>query len=184
MRIIRPSEYRVMPWKNGGGETTEVFVSPSTGPFDWRVSIATVNEDGPFSNFAGYERHIMVLSGRGMALDVAGRGKFELEPLKPFSFSGDAQVIGSLPHGPVLDFNFMVRREFGRGVLHVLEGEAGCQPGSGQFLRLVHVLHGECAIGRDQLHPQDSFYLGAGERVDLPVAMTLAVCEVTTLERP
>ncbi len=38
-----------MPWKNGGGVTTEICVSPPSGAFDWRVSIATVNADGPFS---------------------------------------------------------------------------------------------------------------------------------------
>ena len=109
MHVIRPAEYRVMPWKNGGGSTTEIYVSPNgTGPFNWRVSIATVNEDGPFSVFNGYERHIMVLSGAGMALDVEGRGRIDLAPLNPFSFSGDLQVASSLSHGPVLDFNLMV----------------------------------------------------------------------------
>ncbi|TIV74879.1 MAG: HutD family protein, partial [Mesorhizobium sp.] len=28
MRILRAADYRVMPWKNGGGTTTEIAVSP------------------------------------------------------------------------------------------------------------------------------------------------------------
>jgi uncharacterized protein len=168
-----------MPWKNGGGETTEIVVSPPTGNFDWRVSIATVNEDGPFSTFIGYERHIMTLAGEGMKLDIEGRGMFSLEPLKPFSFSGDVQVSGSLPNGPVLDFNLMVRRDFGRGTLSVQDCNAGHKFGSDQSLSLIHVLEGECVIGKDQLHPNDSFYLAAGEYVFLSSALKLTACEIT-----
>ena len=179
MRIIRPSEYRAMPWKNGGGVTTEIFASPPSGEFDWRVSIATVNADGAFSTFTGYERHIMTLSGEGMALDIAGRGKFTLEPLQPFSFSGEARVHGSLLHGAVLDFNLIVRRDFGRGTLRVTEGSAGDRVGSEKSLCLVHVLGGESAAGDQHLQPNGSFYLEKGEFFTLPAPLKLAVCEVT-----
>ena len=58
MKILRHEDYKVMPWKNGGGITTEIWVSPEGSglagvPFDWRVSIADVATDGPFSKFAG-----------------------------------------------------------------------------------------------------------------------------------
>ena len=184
MRVIRPSEYRVMPWKNGGGVTTEIFASPPAGDFDWRVSIAKVNGDGPFSTFFGYERHIMTLAGKGMTLDIEGRGKFTLEPLRPFSFSGDVQVIGSLLQGSVLDFNLMVRRDFGRGTLSVLDCGSGHKLGSDQSLSLIHVLQGECVIGKDQLHHNDSFYLAAGECVFLSSALKLTVCEITPHGQP
>ena len=38
------------PWKNGGGVTREVAKSPSQAPF-WRLSIANVDQEGPFSSF-------------------------------------------------------------------------------------------------------------------------------------
>jgi environmental stress-induced protein Ves len=47
-----------MPWKNGGGETTEIAVFPDgagLSDFDWRVSMARVDGDGPFSSFPGIE---------------------------------------------------------------------------------------------------------------------------------
>jgi environmental stress-induced protein Ves len=179
MRVIRPAEYRTMPWKNGGGVTTEIYASPRSGVFDWRVSIATVNGDGPFSTFKGYERHIMTLSREGMDLDIEGRGKFALEPLKPFSFSGDAKVYGSLLQGVVLDFNLMVRRDFGRGTLHITECKAGDKLGSEKSLHLAYVLHGECAAGGCQLEANDSFFLGTGDFFTLPAPLRLAVCEVT-----
>jgi len=185
MHVIRPSGYRIMPWKNGGGTTTEIYVSPEgAGKFDWRVSIATVNEDGPFSSFNGYERHIMTLAGEGMRLKVEGRGKFDLKPFKPFSFSGDTRVLGSLLNGPVLDFNLMVRRDFGQGTLSAPDCEAGHTLGPGQGLHLVHVLKGECEIEGKQVGPNDSFYLAAGEAVSLPANLKLAICEITPHGQP
>lgn len=179
MRVIRPSEYRAMPWKNGGGVTTEIRASPPSGAFDWRVSIATVNADGPFSTFAGYERHIMTLSGEGIQLDIDGRGKFALKPLEPFAFSGDARVYGSLLQGAVLDFNLMVRRDFGSGTLIVSECKAGDRLGSETSLHLAYVLQGECEAGGRQLGPNASFCLGTGEFFTLPDPLKLAICEIT-----
>ena len=179
MRVIAPSAYRTMPWKNGGGVTTEICVSPPSGVFDWRVSIATVNADGPFSTFTGYERHIMTLSGEGMMLDIQGRGKFILEPLKPFSFSGDARVYGSLLQGTVLDFNLMVRRDFGHGTLRVTECKGGDRLGSEKSHLLAYVLQGACEAEGYQLEPSSSFGLGPGDFFVLPASLKLAICEIT-----
>ena len=184
MRVIRPAEHRAMPWKNGGGVTTEIYASPSSGAFDWRVSIATVNVDGPFSTFTGYERHIMTLSGEGMSLDIEGHGKFNLEPLQPFSFSGDAQVQGSLLQGAVLDFNLMVRRDFGSGTLSVTECKAGDKLGSEKSLHLAYVLQGECEAEGYELAPNASFYLEMGDFFTLPAPLKLAVCAVTPRPLP
>ncbi|TIN81446.1 MAG: HutD family protein, partial [Mesorhizobium sp.] len=72
MRILRAAEYRSMPWKNGGGVTTEIAVSPSGAgldDFDWRVSMARVELSGPFSQFAGIDRTLAVLEGEGIVLE-------------------------------------------------------------------------------------------------------------------
>ena len=48
-RLIRASDCRCMPWKNGGGATTEIAVHPhdaGLADFEWRVSIATVQVVG------------------------------------------------------------------------------------------------------------------------------------------
>ena len=179
MRVIRPSEYRAMPWKNGGGVTTEICVSPPSGAVDWRVSIATVNADGPFSAFAGYERHIMTLSGEGMVLDIEGRGKFTLKPLRPFSFLGDAKVHGSLLQGAVMDFNLMVRRDFGNGTLRVTECKAGDRLGSDKSLLLAYVLQGEREAEGHQIEPNSSFCLGTGDSFTLPAPLKLVICEIS-----
>lgn len=179
MRVIRPAEYQAMPWKNGGGVTTEIWASPLSGVFDWRVSIATVKADGPFSTFNGYERHIMILTGGGMVLNIAGRGTYTLEPLRPFSFAGDARVHGSLLQGAVLDLNLMVRRDFGSGILRVTDFKAGDRLGSEKSLHLAYVLQGESKAEDYQLEPNVSFCLGTGEIFMLPAPLKLAVCEIT-----
>ena len=68
MLILRAAGYRVMPWKNGGGTTTEVAVSPDHAgleDFDWRISMARVETSGPFSSFAGIDCTLSVLEGEG-----------------------------------------------------------------------------------------------------------------------
>ena len=103
-----------MPWKNGGGETTEIAVFPENAgltDFDWRVSMAKVEEDGPFSAFAGIDRTLSVLEGAGIVLSVEGAAPTPLtRDSKPHSFPADVPTSASLIDGPVLDFNVMTRR--------------------------------------------------------------------------
>ncbi len=114
MRILRAAGYRAMPWKNGGGTTTEIAVSPEGAgldDFDWRVSMARVETGGPFSAFAGIERTLCVLEGEGLALDVAGRAPAILSrETAPYSFPADLPTSASLTAGPITDLNVMTRR--------------------------------------------------------------------------
>ena len=115
MKIIRAADFRRMPWKNGGGETIEVAVSPAGAPlgsFDWRLSMARVAADGPFSVFPGVDRTLVVLTGGGIILTIGGQGSWQLRPeSEPFSFPGDAAVDAKLIAGPIDDLNLMTRRE-------------------------------------------------------------------------
>jgi environmental stress-induced protein Ves len=121
MRRIRPSEHRPQRWKNGGGVTTEILKEPLDGDaFLYRVSIADVASDGPFSVFEGYDRHIMVLSGNGMHLDCGSHGAIVLTRNEPRFFSGDWAVTGTLIDGPVRDFNLMVDRARMKSSLEVV----------------------------------------------------------------
>ncbi|CDX24823.1 conserved hypothetical protein [Mesorhizobium sp. ORS 3324] len=114
MRILRAAGYRVMPWKNGGGTTTEIAVSPDGAgleDFDWRVSMARVETGGPFSRFAGIDRTLSVLEGEGIELDIAGRPPVRLTASSaPLSFPGDVPTSAALIDGPITDLNVMTRR--------------------------------------------------------------------------
>ena len=57
------------PWKNGAGLTREIaFGGASAADFDWRLSVAEVVRDAPFSAFPGIDRCITLLRGAGMHL--------------------------------------------------------------------------------------------------------------------
>src|SRR5215472_7923266 len=111
-RLIRPEEYRVMPWRNGLGTTAEIATEPgAAGRFRWRLSIADVAASGPFSDFAGYDRVIAVASGAGMRLAVAGRAPVELtRDSQPYALPGEAATECTLLEGPIRDFNLMTDR--------------------------------------------------------------------------
>lgn len=118
MRILRAAEYKSMPWKNGGGVTTEIAVSPEGAgldDFDWRVSMARVDSAGPFSSFTGIDRTLCILEGEGIALAIAGRQTVALTPAsEPHSFPADVPVAADLIGGAVVDLNVMTRRSSAR----------------------------------------------------------------------
>lgn len=112
MQILRSADYRRMPWKNGGGETVEIAVSPAAADFasmDWRLSMATVASDGPFSSFPGIDRTLSVLSGT-IRLTIDGNVVDLMEMSPPHRFPGDATTQGAVLRGPVTDLNVMTRR--------------------------------------------------------------------------
>jgi uncharacterized protein len=110
IRHLGLADYRVMPWKNGLGSTTEIVRRPENGEFDFRVSIADVTEDGPFSRFDGIERIIMTIEGAGMRLTHAG-ATVTLQQFEPYQFAGELDTYCSLLSGAVRDFNVMTRRD-------------------------------------------------------------------------
>lgn len=114
MRILRAAEHRVMPWRNGGGSTTEIAVFPAGAgldDFDWRISMAGVVEDGAFSRFPGIDRTLALLGGGGVVLDIEGRPAATLTHQGvAASFPGDAATSARLLAGPILDLNVMTRR--------------------------------------------------------------------------
>ncbi|NKL04450.1 HutD family protein [Rhizobium leguminosarum] len=121
MRILRAGGHKRMPWKNGKGETVEIAVFPpgaSINDFDWRISMATVAEDGPFSIFPGIDRTLAILDGNGMVLDVAGSSPVLLTTASdPLAFPADIPVAARLEDGAITDLNVMTRRD---GLAHTL----------------------------------------------------------------
>ena len=102
------------PWKNGGGSTTEIAASPpgaTLDNFDWRVSLATIAHDGPFSLYPGIDRTLALIDGYGAVLDVNGETRFFLGEDEPLiEFPGEAVVTATLNDGPTTDLNVMTRR--------------------------------------------------------------------------
>ena len=122
-RIVAPEHYSRMRWKNGGGLTEEIATHPEDSAldaFDWRVSIATVERDGPFSRFPGVDRTITLIEGAGMRLSANGGDVLLDSPFEPYAFDGGDAVDCTLLSGPIRDFNAMFRRERARGCVMVV----------------------------------------------------------------
>src|SRR5688572_185634 len=110
-RILRSVDYVARPWKNGGGTTRDIAVSPpgaSLDTFDWRLSLAQVDRDGPFSRFDNVDRTIVLLSG-AMTLHERDR-RIDLARNEPFAFAGERAIEATVAGGSTLDFNVMTRR--------------------------------------------------------------------------
>lgn len=118
---LAAKDFLVQPWKNGGGMTTELAAHPAGARPEWRLSIAEVTRAGPFSDYSGYERTIMLLEGEGMRLAFDRAEPMVIDrPLRPFTFDGAWRCDCELLGGAVRDLNLMVDREAARGTLEVL----------------------------------------------------------------
>jgi environmental stress-induced protein Ves len=110
INIIRRSSFTATPWKNGGGITHEAIRVPTTGEaFLWRVSVAQIDSSGPFSDFAGYERKMVLLRGRGIALQFGSGKHCTLRSVGDWvEFDGAMSTRCELLDGPCVDLNLMV----------------------------------------------------------------------------
>jgi environmental stress-induced protein Ves len=120
------ADARRVPWKNGRGETLELALHPpeasfERGDFAWRISRARVEEDGPFSEFAGFDRILVVVEGDGIVLahgEAAPRAR--LRRFEPYRFAGEWPTRGELVRGGIADFNVITRRDAARADVQAL----------------------------------------------------------------
>lgn len=164
-----------MPWKNGGGTTTEIVVEPPGAALDafvWRVSMAEVRASGPFSTFPGCNRILVQTKGAPMTLTHDGGDARRLSRLEPYGFAGERLTDCTLEAPPARDFNVMVRRDRARARVSVHElGVGACERadvGDGE-VRLIHVLGGALTVA------------GGGWDLRVDTGETLMVAEATPL---
>ena len=172
MRIIRAADCKVMPWKNGGGTTTEIAVFPegaALSEFDWRISMAHVGADGPFSSFPGIARTLSVLTGNGIRLAFHDGEAVPLDrATAPFFFAADRAVDGVLVDGAIDDLNVMSRRGRWRHRVERLSG-AGSFVASAGLLVLV-ARKGDWLVNGVSLAAGDSAILDAPGHVEFGVS--------------
>lgn len=113
-RVIPSYEYRRTRWRNGTGWTREIHAeAPADGSdWEWRLSIAEITADGPFSAFPGVDRELVLLAGEGVRLRFDdGTVADVLPPYGRHRFAGELAIHGELVDGPTHDFNLMWRRD-------------------------------------------------------------------------
>ncbi len=123
IRHLTSAEYTTMPWANGKGSTVEMLREAAPdGTLKWRLSRASVVEDGPFSLFAGIERNLTVISGPGFDLQGEAGLHLQARPLEPLRFAGDVALQAVDVSAPSDDFNVMTARTLPLPEVAVLQG--------------------------------------------------------------
>lgn len=165
LRHLRHPDYRVMPWKNGGGTTTELIIEPAGATLDsgflLRLSMAEVGVSGPFSRFDGYDRTLLLLDGQGMRLDFDQRAPLRLDRLlEPAAFRGDWNTSGTLLDGPCRDFNIITQRARCRHRLEILHLDAQPRPLLQARLRFAFCVAGRAQVAHIELAAMELLRVG------------------------
>jgi environmental stress-induced protein Ves len=115
-RVIPANDYRRERWRNGTGWTREIHAAASangsSAAWDWRLSIAEIERDAPFSIFPDIDRELVLLRGNGLRLRFDDGETQQLDP--PYGrlrFAGERAVTGEPIDGRSEDFNLMWRRD-------------------------------------------------------------------------
>jgi environmental stress-induced protein Ves len=147
MKIIRYASLTATPWKNGGGMTYELIrVPPGRGPFRWRLSVAHIDAPGPFSDFAGYDRTMILLRGAGVRLTFDGGSRQELRGVGDMAqFDGGCATQCELLQGSCADLNLIVSQSIA-GVRAWVEPVAGPRPFPSHATLLAFPLSGAMCV--------------------------------------
>ncbi|MEY8875475.1 MAG: HutD family protein [Leptothrix sp. (in: b-proteobacteria)] len=160
------------PWRNGAGLTRLLAAEHDAHGLLWRISIADLAREAPFSAFDAIDRHAVLLSGAGLTLvdaHPAGAGQPAPAPIHfdaigaIRAFAGEAALQACLGDVPARLFNVMTRRGAWRADLQVHTCTA---PGPGRpvgtatppQLEVLLVLDGSLLV----CQPGGVFSLGAG----------------------
>lgn len=189
MRILRSADHKTMPWKNGGGVTTEIAVFPADAGLDdfhWRVSTARVEQNGPFSVFPGVDRSLSILEGNGILLKVQGRIPFGLtRRYEPLEFPADVPTEASLISGPITDLNVMTRRGLCESEVQLIEVSDRLALDAADEVTILLVDGDGLAVTRDgrtdSLGRGDAVLLEAGDAATLTAKRRCSVVMVTIL---
>lgn len=138
------------PWKNHRGTTQELLAWPSADDWRVRLSVASIEQSGEFSNFVGITRWFTVIDGQGVELAVGDQKARVDANSGPLCFDGGTPCRSQLVDGKVHAFNVM----FAKGIQgKVARVEAGARVAldSGGFLAVYSIGHASCQLGDQAL---------------------------------
>jgi environmental stress-induced protein Ves len=119
------SGYTAMPWRNGAGTTHEIAIDDTAGnssaPFRWRLSMADLAGDGPFSEIADVDRILVLLSGADVTLTIDGASPAPLARHAAIAFPGDVPTSLTMAPGTGRDLNLMWDRTRASGAVDPLQ---------------------------------------------------------------
>jgi uncharacterized protein len=140
LHLVRLADVPRQPWRNGGGTTQELLAWPSPEAWELRLSVASIESDGPFSAYPGVWREFTVLRGAGVRLAWSHRAEVLTPEHEPIGFDGAEPPACTLLAGATQDLNLMIRRDAGRGRLWHAAPGAPCAGTGRSALRGVFAL--------------------------------------------
>jgi uncharacterized protein len=114
---LAANAYRRERWRNGAGWTREIMRQTDVGSdvWDWRLSIAEVEQNGDFSVFPLVDRALVLLEGAGMTMTSKVDDDLDAlsveAPGEMVFFPGERLLHAHLHAGPTRDYNVMWRRD-------------------------------------------------------------------------
>lgn len=162
-RILTADDYQTSRWKNDGGVTREIARHPVGDGWHWRISIAEVASDGPFSIFHGMSRILTVIEGDGVDLhssDAVTSARLG----EPVRFSGELPILARLIHGPIRDLNVIYDASVVDASVTLFAGPEQLTLGPSQGGCLA--LEGPVGIDESEF-PVGAFALGTSGRIVL-----------------
>jgi uncharacterized protein len=165
VEIVQLATCPSIAWRNGYGSMQLLAAHPpdaGTDDFHWRISIATVAQDSPFSAFPGYDRCIALLGGHGMVLSSPESGMEQRldSLLQPLHFAGETVINARLIDGPLHNLSILARRGCHRIELNQLEIPNILRLSARQTPLLVQCLAGKIEVNSEN---HESFRLQGGE---------------------
>ncbi|MGP3938966.1 HutD/Ves family protein [Streptomyces sp. 6N106] len=158
--IIPMATLEPQRWANGRGWTREIHREPaadSPQTVAWRLSLADIEDTGPFSPFPGMERHLLSAAPVPLQLSIDGV-VHDLRYTQIVTFGGTSEVATTAVHGRAQALNLMVRSGI-HGSLDLLEGDTQLSV-SAAFATALVVLDGIVTLDDRRLERFDTILPG------------------------
>ncbi len=166
LQLTRLADIETQPWRNGGGQTREIFRWPDGNDWLVRVSVANIMFNGPFSVFTGIERWLALIEGDGVTLEF-DPWPTTLQPGdEPLRFDGASAPDCRLLGGSSFDLNLMVRTE--------LDADGACHRGAMQSVEVGVGWSASFAM-RGLFTSVPGRWIGDGQEVAMPAQSLLWV---------
>ncbi len=138
--LLDPASYLRTPWKNGGGTTVDLAFSGAV----WRFGRTPIVQPGPFSDYTGFDRVQVLVSGSGLVLDTP-TGEIDVrQPFRPVRFTGETKIVSRLEAGPVEVVNLIGARAKVKVDIAILDEDRTLilQPGT----HIAYSPHGDATV--------------------------------------
>jgi environmental stress-induced protein Ves len=160
IELLSPASYRRIPWKNGRGELVVIDRAGADSwenmGVAWHFGRTTIIEEGPFSDYTGYERFQVMIRGSGLVLVASDREIDLRRAWHPQRYDGGLPVRTRLEQGPVEVVNLIANRALFD--IDMRTGENGavmiCKPGQHVVYAPARLAHVEIS-GHVHALPQD-----------------------------